>query len=313
MLSLNEEDVASDQVEEIDEEIKPNKRRANKHKPDLGKPEGDSVLSMDSEEFLSQHNDMCEVCNGAGELICCSTCNLVFHLKCIRPPTTRLPPDNWSCAYCVESGVKGHARDARTRRRAAAAAREMTRLKNELHPGGTSDSEDDFGKPEAKERKAEASEKQHSEITGESVQEDEVEEGKPRAKKQKLGNESNAEDDEEGTELRPRRPRRQPALYDPQAVAASRWQSDGIIEWKSLGREQSASSDGDNKHSSDDEKESNEPIWCNFCEDDPSVPVCCFCACRVCFGKHDSVSTVLQDSPYSVLQSATHNFFVFHS
>ena len=302
MLSLNEDDVASDQLEEIEEENKPKNRRAKKRKPDSGRTKGYSVMSMDSEEFLNQHNDICEVCNDPGELICCSTCNLVFHLKCIRPATTRLPPDHWSCAYCVESGVKGHARDARTRRRAAAAAREMTRLKHELHPGGTSDSdsEGDFGKPGAKERKAKASEKQPAEIACES-QEDEVDEGKLSAKKQKPGNESNAEDDEEGTERRPRRPRRQPALYDPQAVAASRWQSDGIIEWKSLGREQSASSDGDNKDSSDDENESNEPIWCNFCEDDPSVPVCCFCACRVCFGKHDAVSTVPQDSSYSVL------------
>ena len=30
--------------------------------------------------------------------------------------------------------------------------------------------------------------------------------------------------------------------------------------------------------------------WCHFCNDDKDIPVCCFCGCRVCFGKHDQVS-----------------------
>ena len=31
--------------------------------------------------FFSQHNDLCEVCNEPGELLCCGSCNLVFHVK----------------------------------------------------------------------------------------------------------------------------------------------------------------------------------------------------------------------------------------
>lgn len=297
VLNLNEDDAASDQADEGnggEDESKSRKRHANKRKPET---EGDSVLSIDSDEFLSQHNDFCEVCSGAGELICCSTCNLVFHLKCIRPPTTRLPPDHWSCAYCVSAGVKGHAKEARTRRRAAAAAREMTRLK---HGVRTSDSEDADGKPKTKKRKRGASEKQPSETAGEAPQEDDMEDGKVKTKRQKVDDDLSAEEDVEGIEERPRRPRRQPTLYDPQAGAASRWQSDGAIEWKTKGHEKDASVDGYNNESSDDEEESDQQIWCNFCEDDPSIAVCCFCACRVCFGKHDSVSAALLDSPFSV-------------
>lgn len=50
-----------------------------------------SVASMDSQEFFDQHNDLCEVCNVGGDLLCCSTCNLVFHLKCTRPVLKQLP------------------------------------------------------------------------------------------------------------------------------------------------------------------------------------------------------------------------------
>ena len=41
-----------------------------------------AAVPVDEDEFLSQHNDICEVCGIGGELICCATCNLVFHLNC---------------------------------------------------------------------------------------------------------------------------------------------------------------------------------------------------------------------------------------
>jgi hypothetical protein len=36
-------------------------------------------------------------------------------------------------------------------------------------------------------------------------------------------------------------------------------------------------------------------LWCNFCKDDPSIPICCFCACRVCYGKHEKDKLLLCD------------------
>lgn len=36
-------------------------------------------------------------------------------------------------------------------------------------------------------------------------------------------------------------------------------------------------------------------VWCNFCKDDPSVHICVFCACRVCFGKHNQTKLLLCD------------------
>ena len=51
------------------------------------------------------HNDVCECCGGLGQVICCDTCNLVFHLDCTRPKLPGLPEGHWSCAYCVEAGT----------------------------------------------------------------------------------------------------------------------------------------------------------------------------------------------------------------
>lgn len=47
------------------------------------------------------HNEVCEVCEKGGDLLCCDTCSLVFHLLCIRPKIVSIPKGKWSCAYCV--------------------------------------------------------------------------------------------------------------------------------------------------------------------------------------------------------------------
>ena len=61
----------------------------------------ESVESVDS----SFHNDICECCGGLGELLCCSTCNLVYHIECARPRLSALPEGDWSCAFCVAAGT----------------------------------------------------------------------------------------------------------------------------------------------------------------------------------------------------------------
>jgi hypothetical protein len=65
------------------------------------------VVIRNEKEFFEQHNDLCEVCNMPGELLCCATCNLVFHTKCARPKLTKEPDDDWKCAYCVAEGPGG--------------------------------------------------------------------------------------------------------------------------------------------------------------------------------------------------------------
>eukprot|EP00985_Skeletonema_marinoi_P002003 scaffold814_cov128-Skeletonema_marinoi.AAC.8 len=53
----------------------------------------------------SFHNDICECCGDLGELLCCSTCNLVYHIACTRPMLSELPEGDWSCAFCVAAGT----------------------------------------------------------------------------------------------------------------------------------------------------------------------------------------------------------------
>ena len=91
-----------------------------------------SVASMDTAEFINQHNDLCEVCNTGGELLMCSTCNLVFHLQCVRPKMDEAPPDSWVCAYCIMSGVKGLKQNSKMRKNAAVAVRLMARMRKQL-------------------------------------------------------------------------------------------------------------------------------------------------------------------------------------
>lgn len=150
----------------------------------------------------------------------------------------------------------------------------------------------------------------------------------PSSKKRKhLSQGDDEADPVESGARRVRRSRRQPILYNPQTCPASEWQSDGVFEWKNLSQSEKGMPDGAEELDSDakdgtngaqeatkdrnkkesprktrkddatTEDEDAGPVWCTFCNDDPSIPVCCFCACRVCFGKHDGVSARALPAP----------------
>jgi hypothetical protein len=146
------------------------------------------------------------------------------------------------------------------------------------------------------------------------------------------------------------RARRSPALYNPQTCAASSWRSDGVTEWKYLSPAATAAAapnkDSHDEPKKPDEpsspkpsppkpppakdepepnttpilktptsqKERKEPkssdVFCKFCLDDKAVPICCFCACRVCFGKYNPVRST--PSLHSFFQTApVYCMFVF--
>ena len=48
-----------------------------------------------------EHNEVCEVCETGGDLLCCETCTLVYHLSCLRPKINSVPKGSWSCVQCV--------------------------------------------------------------------------------------------------------------------------------------------------------------------------------------------------------------------
>ena len=65
-----------------------------------------SSSSKDSKSKLAEeHNEVCEVCEKGGDLLCCDSCTLVFHVQCIRPKLSAVPKGRWSCAHCVADGM----------------------------------------------------------------------------------------------------------------------------------------------------------------------------------------------------------------
>ena len=46
------------------------------------------------------HDEVCTICKESGELLLCDTCNLVYHMSCLDPPLTAVPPGMWLCPKC---------------------------------------------------------------------------------------------------------------------------------------------------------------------------------------------------------------------
>lgn len=60
----------------------------------LFSPSGDASES-------SEHGDQCAMCSEGGELLCCDTCPLAYHIQCAYPPLRRIPRGNWACQVCT--------------------------------------------------------------------------------------------------------------------------------------------------------------------------------------------------------------------
>ena len=51
-------------------------------------------------DLLSDNEDECNICGEGGKLICCSSCPLAYHEKCLEVNGDTLP-DDWQCPSCV--------------------------------------------------------------------------------------------------------------------------------------------------------------------------------------------------------------------
>ncbi|ETI38524.1 hypothetical protein F443_15742, partial [Phytophthora nicotianae P1569] len=60
--------------------------------------EQDDDSGSDSE--LDANLDFCEVCQRAGDLVCCDKCPRSYHLKCLHMTENDLPEGDWQCAEC---------------------------------------------------------------------------------------------------------------------------------------------------------------------------------------------------------------------
>ncbi|RLN88550.1 hypothetical protein BBJ28_00001208 [Nothophytophthora sp. Chile5] len=54
----------------------------------------------DSDSELDTNLDYCEVCLGAGDLVCCDKCPRSFHLACLHMKESDLPEGDWQCKQC---------------------------------------------------------------------------------------------------------------------------------------------------------------------------------------------------------------------
>jgi len=47
-----------------------------------------------------ENEDVCAVCNGAGNFLCCERCPRSFHFTCLNPPLEDTPEGVWFCNKC---------------------------------------------------------------------------------------------------------------------------------------------------------------------------------------------------------------------
>ena len=57
-------------------------------------------LIEDTESDIDLHDDFCSLCGNGGKLLCCDTCTLAYHMKCVR--VGKYPTKLWSCPTCVK-------------------------------------------------------------------------------------------------------------------------------------------------------------------------------------------------------------------
>lgn len=50
---------------------------------------------------ISDYTDICPQCRLGGELLCCDTCDLAWHLSCLVPPLKEVPEGEWLCPICT--------------------------------------------------------------------------------------------------------------------------------------------------------------------------------------------------------------------
>eukprot|EP00004_Rigifila_ramosa_P009475 TRINITY_DN2104_c0_g1_i2.p1 TRINITY_DN2104_c0_g1~~TRINITY_DN2104_c0_g1_i2.p1 ORF type:complete len:1491 (+),score=355.43 TRINITY_DN2104_c0_g1_i2:89-4474(+) len=63
-------------------------------------PQSEAQEAEDGEDSGSSHEDSCAVCGDGGDVLCCDSCPLVYHLTCVRPQLRAPPKGNWLCPRC---------------------------------------------------------------------------------------------------------------------------------------------------------------------------------------------------------------------
>jgi hypothetical protein len=95
---------------------------------------GNEPINLDEQFFIDQHNDLCEVCNQPGFLLCCEKCNLVFHMPCVG---LQVEPEVFLCTYCLADDNPSE------RQPSECELKRLRRIENEDDIDDDEDNEDD--------------------------------------------------------------------------------------------------------------------------------------------------------------------------
>ncbi|KAL3506884.1 hypothetical protein ACH5RR_032266 [Cinchona calisaya] len=57
------------------------------------------AIKRNWQSSTSSSDDVCSICEGTGELLCCDMCPRAFHKGCVNLPS--IPEGTWYCRYCV--------------------------------------------------------------------------------------------------------------------------------------------------------------------------------------------------------------------
>lgn len=227
-----------------------------------GNNESGSKSSEDNKGNFSTAK--CKVCNQGGDLICCSqpVCQQYFHIQCARPLLDTSPPSDWNCAYCDVDYVTGLKPQARKRRIAVSAVRAMEKARLDI----------ESGKMIAEEYNTELKKRKAEEMDG-----DEEEMGVVRSQRQRR---SKIIFDPQGSDTDEAPPPPPPVKEELQVIDKDE------IPIDILKKLSPKSINANSKHGQ---------FHCKYCMDDEITETCCFCACRVCFSKHERDRTILCD------------------
>ncbi|XP_033125936.1 bromodomain adjacent to zinc finger domain protein 1A-like isoform X2 [Anneissia japonica] len=94
-----EESEEESEEEEEDDEEEESEEEEEEEEKEQEEATTAEVVAEDSDE-VSDHEDLCSSCHHGGELICCDSCPLAFHLECLDPPLSKVPKGDWNCSEC---------------------------------------------------------------------------------------------------------------------------------------------------------------------------------------------------------------------
>ena len=247
--------IHADAVNEESGTVQSSGKKGTGNKDKDGGEESSSKRS--SSKRQDSHNESCEVCDAGGDLLCCDTCNLVFHLTCIRPKLAAVPKGKWSCAYCVvEGAAKGESDSAK---RAIRSMKDLRRSRDLPCEG------DDESR----------SNRHRSDLTV-------IRMGRQFVTR-RLVHGQIVEMDRHNT--------LEKALFEIKT----------ILDHKKGELARRVGDTGDlfmgvpeTPHGTEAMHADGE-LWCIYCMDDASIPICAFCGCKTCFGKHSAENLLLCD------------------